>query len=71
LKNQKQPLFLQMQNETYGIGISADATQYEFLSVGSNGTIHKIVTFTEANYKGFYDLSLTDYDSERKITIKI
>jgi hypothetical protein len=54
-----------MLNKTYNINISENTNQYEFFSVGKNGEILKVVTLSEANIKGFYDLAMTDYDPSR------
>lgn len=54
-----------MINPTYDIEVAEDRTQFEFVSEGVNGKFTKVVVIAETNYHNLYNLSLTDYDSER------
>ncbi|MDQ3844765.1 MAG: hypothetical protein M3342_12225 [Bacteroidota bacterium] len=51
-----------MLNDGYDVKVSADVETFEFDSIGSRGTIRKVVRYTEINVKGFYNLGFGDKD---------
>ena len=63
-----------MLQEQYEINIETDFQTYEFQSIGSKGNITKVVSYTEINVKGYYNLGfgdndlVTGYVSDLKVT---
>lgn len=44
----------------YKVDISKDFKTYEFVSIGPNGSVTKVVRYSEINVKGFYNLGFGD-----------
>jgi hypothetical protein len=51
-----------MQNDRYKVEVSFDLQTFEFTSEGSKGNILKVVSYSEINVKGFYNLGFGDKD---------
>jgi hypothetical protein len=51
-----------MLDNHYNVDISKDFQTYEFKSVGSKGSITKVVRYSKINVKGFYNLGFGDKD---------
>ncbi len=51
-----------MLDNYYKVNISKDFQTFEFVSVGSKGSITKVVRYNEINVKGFYNLGFGDKD---------
>ncbi len=51
-----------MLNDLYAVRIAPDFQTFEFVSVGPKGNITKVVSYTEINIKGFYNLGFGDKD---------
>ncbi len=49
-----------MNLEKYPLKASTNVKVFEFVSVGSNGRIEKIIQISETNLKGFYNLAFGD-----------
>jgi len=52
-----------MLDNRYEVDISLDYQTYEFVSIGSKGSVIKVVRYSEINVKGFYNLGFGDKDS--------
>ena len=46
----------------YEVDVSLDFETYEFVSVGPNGDVVKVVRYSEINVKGYYNLGFGDKD---------
>lgn len=53
-----------MRQPKYLLKAEKDLTIFEFVSIGPKGRITKLVTFTETNLKGFFNLAFGDKDDE-------
>ncbi|WP_230687610.1 DUF6934 family protein [Hymenobacter ruricola] len=53
-----------MLDNRYIFDISPDVLTFEFDSVGPNGTVAKVVRYTEVNIKNFYNLGFGDKDPQ-------
>ena len=58
----KLPYFSEMLNNHYQVEISLDFQTFEFVSVGTKGSVTKVVRYSEINVKGFYNLGFGDKD---------
>lgn len=51
-----------MRNERYELEASFDAMVFEFISIGPNGKIPKLVIYSETNVENIYNLAFGDKD---------
>lgn len=51
-----------MEQPKYHLKAEQDLTIFEFVSEGPNGSIPKLIEFTETNLKDFYNLAFGDKD---------
>jgi hypothetical protein len=51
-----------MLDNYYNVETSPDFQTFEFVSIGTNGNITKVVRYSEINVKGFYNLGFGDKD---------
>jgi hypothetical protein len=51
-----------MQNDRYKVEVSFDLQTFEFTSEGPKGNILKVVSYSQINVKGFYNLGFGDKD---------
>lgn len=54
-----------MKYQKYEYSADEELHFYEFVSVGSNGNIKKVVEYSKMNVENFYNLGFGDYDEEK------
>ena len=55
-----------MKYSKYEYKADEDLHFYEFVSVGENGEVKKVVEYSRMNIENFYNLGFGDYDEERQ-----
>lgn len=55
-----------MKYSKYEYEADEDLHFYEFVSVGENGEVKKVVEYSRMNIENFYNLGFEDYDKERQ-----
>ena len=54
-----------MKYQKYEYSADEELHFYEFISIGSNGSIKKVVEYSKMNIDNFYNLGFGDYDEEK------